>query len=147
MVSTSLTNWTYDDTNWHHLTVTLDNTAKNLQLYIDGSLYASKKLSGNIDISNITSISLGDSSNADGLNDIIYYDDVNFDQTQLHQKRSLAHSNVSQRNSIATPQIDPTFDLSSVFSDPNSNDTLTYSASVTFESEPGLATVVFLAQL
>ena len=143
LVSTSLTNWTYDDTNWHHLTVTLDNTAKNLQLYIDGSLYASKKLSGNIDISNITSISLGDPSNADGLNDIIYYDDVRiFDETLTPSEiRSLAHSNVSQRNSIATPQIDPTFDLSSVFSDPNSNDTLTYSASVTYESEPGLATV------
>ena len=132
-MSTSLTNWTYDDTNWHHLAVTVDNTTKNLQLYIDGSLYASKKLSGNIDISNISSISLGDPSNADGLNDIIYYDDVRiFDETLTPSEiRSLAHSNVSQRNSIATPLIDPTFDLSSVFSDPNSNDTLTYSASVT----------------
>ena len=32
---------TYDDTNWHHLAVTVDNTAKNLH-HIDGSLYASK---------------------------------------------------------------------------------------------------------
>ena len=86
---------------------------------------------------------MGDPSNADGLNDIIYYDDVRiFDETLTPSEiRSLAHSNVSQRNSIATPQIDPTFDLSSVFSDPNSNDTLTYSVSVAYESEPGLATV------
>ena len=138
-----LTNWTYDDNNWHHLAVTVDNTAKNLQLYIDGKLYSSKKLSGNIDISNITSFHLGDKNNNDGLAEHIYYDDVRiFDQALTPSEiRSLAHSNVSQRNSIATPLIDPTFDLSSVFSDPNSNDTLTYSASVTYESEPGLATV------
>ena len=102
-----------------------------------------KKLSGNIDISNITSISLGDPSNAENLNDIIYYDDVRiFDETLTPSEiRSLAHSNVSQRKHYCYPQIDPTFDLSSVFSDPNSNDTLTYSVSVAYESEPGLATV------
>ncbi len=47
----------------------------------------------------------------------------------------------SIKEALCYPQTDPTFDLSNVFTDPNSNDTLTYTASITYQSENGLATV------
>ena len=135
-----LTNWDYNNKEWHHVVGIVDKANKNLQLYIDGVIYASTKISPSIDFSGINSLLIGDKT---GDNNIYLYDNTRIFNGVLtpEQVRLIAHSKVSQRNSTATPLSDPTFDLSTVFSDPNSNDTLTYTASVTYQSEAGLATV------
>jgi hypothetical protein len=138
-VDISLSNWTYDDTDWHHVAVTINGNDKSFRMYIDGSLYSFNILSGTIDLSMLDTFKIGDQdSNFDTV-----YDDLRIFNKALKPSeiRSIAHSKVSQRNSTATPLSDPTFDLSNVFADPNSNDTLTYTASVTYQSEAGLATV------
>ena len=122
------------DKKWHHCAFSIDFDNQNVRLFIDGELYANSKFTGNY--KSVDFLLVGDISNQ---NNQLMYDELRIFDTALTNKeiRNIAHTIIT----TATPQTDPTFDLSNVFTDPNSNDTLTYTASVTYESENGLATV------
>ena len=126
------------DKKWHHCAFSIDFDNQNARLFIDGELYANSKFTGNY--KSVDFLLVGDLSNQ---NNELMYDELRVFDTALTDKeiRNIAHTSQHQRSTTATPQTDPTFDLSNVFTDPNSNDTLTYTASVTYESENGLATV------
>ena len=123
---------------WHNLAYTVDFNNKNAKLYIDGELYGSTKFSGDYSTSDL--LFFGDYT---APNNEFMYDEMRVFDSALTSKeiRNIAHTSQHQRSTTATPQTDPTFDLSNVFTDPNSNDTLTYTASVTYQSENGLASV------
>ncbi|MDC1011789.1 gliding motility-associated C-terminal domain-containing protein [Flavobacteriaceae bacterium] len=123
---------------WHNLAYTIDFNNQDARLYIDGELYGNDKFTG--DFSTTDFLFFGDYT---APNNQFMYDEMRVFDTALTSKeiRNIAHTSQHQRSTTATPQTDPTFDLSNVFTDPNSNDTLTYTASVTYESENGLASV------
>ena len=126
------------DKKWHHYAFSIDFDNQNARLFIDGELYANSKFTGNY--KSVDFLLIGDNSNQ---NNHLMYDELRVFDTALTNKeiRNIAHTSQHQRSTTATPQTDPTYDLSNVFTDPNSNDTLTYTASVTYQSEAGLATV------
>ena len=123
---------------WHNLAYTIDFDNQEARLYIDGELYGNTKFTGNFSTTDF--LLFGDYT---APNNEYMYDEMRVFDSALTSKeiRNIAHTSQHQRSTTATPQTDPTFDLSSVFTDPNSNDTLTYTASVTYQSEAGLATV------
>ena len=126
------------DKKWHHCAFSIDFDNQNARLFIDGELYANSKFTGNY--KSVDFLLVGDISTQ---NNQLMYDELRIFDTALTDKeiRNIAHTSQHQRSTTATPQTDPTFDLSNLFTDPNSNDTLTYTASVTYQSENGLATV------
>jgi gliding motility-associated-like protein len=123
---------------WHNLAYTIDFNNQEARLYIDGELYGNSKFTG--DYSTTDFLFFGDYT---APNNEFMYDEMRVFDSALTSKeiRNIAHTSQHQRSTTATPQTDPAFDLSNVFTDPNSNDTLTYTASVTYQSEAGLATV------